>query len=103
MILKRSLNSFWAARLPLKTGFNLLKGVFMKNLKQKIAIGLAIASSALGLSAPVHAEGIADIGTTMATEIAKAVPVVTSVGMALLSVYVVMKAFRLVTSFMGGK
>lgn len=75
----------------------------MKNLKQKIAIGATVVASTLGLSAPVHAEGIADIGTTMATEIAKAVPVVTSVGMALLSVYVVMKAFRLVTSFMGGK
>lgn len=75
----------------------------MKNLKQKIAVVLAVGASMLGLSAPVHADGIADIGTTMATEIAKAVPVVTSVGMALLSVYVVMKAFRLVTSFMGGK
>lgn len=75
----------------------------MKNLKQKIAVGLAFGALMLGLSAPVYAEGIGDIGTTMATEIAKAVPVVTSVGMALLSVYVVMKAFRLVSSFMGGK
>lgn len=70
----------------------------MKNLKQKIGVGAAL----VGLSAAA-AEGIGDIGTTMATEIAKAVPVVTSVGMALLSVYVVMKAFRLVSSFMGGK
>lgn len=75
----------------------------MKNLKQKISVVLAIGASMLGLSAPVHAEGISDIGTTMTTEIAKAVPVVSSVGMALLSVYVVMKAFRLVSSFMGGK
>lgn len=60
-------------------------------------------SAAFGLSAIASADGISDIGTTMATEIAKAVPVVTSVGMALLSVYVVMKAFRLVSSFMGGK
>ena len=71
----------------------------MKNLKQKIGIGAAM----VGLSAVASADGIGDIGTTMATEIAKAVPVVTSVGMALLSVYVVMKAFRLVSSFMGGK
>lgn len=71
----------------------------MKNLKQKIGVGAAL----VGVSAVSSADGIADIGTTMATEIAKAVPVVTSVGMALLSVYVVMKAFRLVTSFMGGK
>lgn len=71
----------------------------MKNLKQKIGVGAAL----VGLSAAAAAEGISDIGTTMATEIAKAVPVVTSVGMALLSVYVVMKAFRLVSSFMGGK
>lgn len=75
----------------------------MKNLKQKIGIGLSLAVSLGVLSTPASADGIADIGTTMATEIAKAVPVVTSVGMALLSVYVVMKAFRLVTSFMGGK
>ena len=71
----------------------------MKNLKQKIGVGAAL----VGLSAAAAAEGIGDIGTTMATEIAKAVPVVTSVGTALLSVYVVMKAFRLVSSFMGGK
>ncbi|EET42693.1 hypothetical protein NEISICOT_03557 [Neisseria sicca ATCC 29256] len=71
----------------------------MKNLKQKIGVGAAL----VGLSAAAAADGIGDIGTTMATEIAKAVPVVTSVGMALLSVYVVMKAFRLVSSFMGGK
>lgn len=69
------------------------------NLKQKIGVGAAM----VGLSAAAAADGIGDIGTTMATEIAKAVPVVTSVGMALLSVYVVMKAFRLVSSFMGGK
>nr|DAX86092.1 MAG TPA: coat protein B [Inoviridae sp.] len=71
----------------------------MKNLKQKIGV----AAASVGLSAVASADGIGDIGTTMATEIAKAVPVVTSVGMALLSVYVVMKAFRLVSSFMGGK
>lgn len=71
----------------------------MKNLKQKIGV----AAASVGLSAAASADGIGDIGTTMATEIAKAVPVVTSVGMALLSVYVVMKAFRLVSSFMGGK
>ena len=71
----------------------------MKNLKQKIAV----AAASVGLSTAASADGIGDIGTTMATEIAKAVPVVTSVGMALLSVYVVMKAFRLVSSFMGGK
>ena len=39
----------------------------------------------------------------MATEIAKTVPVVTSVGMALLSVYVVVRAFKLVSGFLGGK
>lgn len=71
----------------------------MKNLMKKIGVGSAL----VGLSSAASAEGIADIGTTMATEIAKSVPVVTSVGMALLSVYVVMKAFRLVSSFMGGK
>lgn len=71
----------------------------MKNLKQKIGIGAAM----VGLSAAASADGIADIGTTMATEIAKTVPVVTSVGMALLSVYVVVRAFKLVSGFLGGK
>lgn len=71
----------------------------MKNLMKKIGVGAGL----VGLSAAASAEGIGDIGTTMATEIAKAVPVVTSVGMSLLSVYVVMKAFRLVSGFMGGK
>lgn len=72
----------------------------MKNLKQKIGVGAAL----VGLSAAAAAaDGWETVGTTMATEIAKAVPIVTSVGMALLSVYVVMKAFRLVSSFMGGK
>lgn len=71
----------------------------MKNLKQKIGIGAAL----VGLSAAASADGISDIGTTMATEIAKTVPVVTSVGMALLSVYVVVRAFKLVSGFLGGK
>nr|DAE99862.1 MAG TPA: hypothetical protein [Inoviridae sp.] len=35
MILKRSLNSFWAARLPLKMGFNLLKVVFYEKFETK--------------------------------------------------------------------
>lgn len=74
----------------------------MKNLKQKLG-AIVVGASLIGLSPLASADGIGDIGTTMATEIAKAVPVVTSVGMALLSVYVVMKAFRLVSSFMGGK
>lgn len=74
----------------------------IQNLKQK-AQKLGVAAVLATGSAVAAADGIGDIGTTMATEIAKAVPVVTSVGMALLSVYVVMKAFRLVSSFMGGK
>lgn len=71
----------------------------MKNLKQKIGVGAAL----VGLSAAAAADGITDIGTTMATEIAKTVPVVTSVGMALLSVYVVVRAFKLVSGFLGGR
>ena len=71
----------------------------MKNLKQKIGVGAAL----VGLSAAAAADGISDIGTTMSTEIAKTVPVVTSVGMALLSVYVVVRAFKLVSGFLGGK
>ena len=71
----------------------------MKNLKQKIGVGAAL----VGLSAAAAADGIGDIGTTAATEIAKTIPVVTSVGMALLSVYVVVRAFKLVSSFMAGR
>ncbi|MBH5782558.1 hypothetical protein I7K75_06255 [Neisseria meningitidis] len=54
------------------------------------------------LSPPIWAEGIADVGTTLVTEINKVVPVVSSVGVALLSVYVLVKAFRLVSGFVGG-
>lgn len=54
------------------------------------------------LSVPTWAEGIADVGTTLVTEINKVVPVVSSVGVALLSVYVLVKAFRLVSGFVGG-
>lgn len=94
---------FRAFRLPFENGtYFLKKGNFMKNLKQKIAIALAI-SSMLALSAPVHAEGIADIGTQIVTQVNAVAPVVTSVGVALLAVYVLMKAFRLVASFVGGR
>lgn len=54
------------------------------------------------LSAPTWAEGIADVGTTLVTEINKVVPVVSSVGVSLLSIYVLVKAFRLVSGFVGG-
>ncbi|WP_304672049.1 major capsid protein [Neisseria bergeri] len=54
------------------------------------------------LSAPTWADGISDISTTLVTEINKVVPVISSVGVALLSVYVLVKAFRLVSGFVGG-
>lgn len=71
----------------------------MKNLKQKIGV---LVAALVGLSATASADGFDTVGTTMATEIAKVVPVVTSVGMALLSVYVVVRAFKLVSGFLGG-
>lgn len=71
----------------------------MKNMMKKIGVGVGL----VGFSAAASADGIADIGTTMATEIAKTVPVVSSVGMALLSVYVVVRAFKLVSGFLGGR
>ena len=54
-------------------------------------------------SAVAAAEGIGDIGTTIVTQVNAVVPVVTSVGVSLLAVYVLMKAFRLVASFVGGR
>lgn len=54
-------------------------------------------------SAVAAAESIADIGTTIVTQVNAVSPVVTSVGVALLAVYVLMKAFRLVASFVGGR
>lgn len=54
------------------------------------------------LSAPTWADGISDISTTLVTEINKVVPVISSVGVSLLSVYVLVKAFRLVSGFVGG-
>lgn len=53
------------------------------------------------LSASTWAEGISDVGTTLATEINKVVPVISSVGISLLSVYVLVKAFKLVSGFVG--
>ena len=54
------------------------------------------------LSAPTWADGIADVSTTLATEINQVIPVISSVGISLLSVYVLVKAFRLVSGFVGG-
>ena len=65
--------------------------------KAVVAALLAIGSSVAA------AEGIADIGTTIVTQVNAVAPVVTSVGVALLAVYVLMKAFRLVASFVGGR
>ena len=54
-------------------------------------------------SAVAAADGIADVGTQIVTQVNAVAPVVTSVGVALLAVYVLMKAFRLVASFVGGR
>lgn len=74
----------------------MFKGIKMNALKAGAVVALTT------LSAPTWAEGIADVGTTLVTEINKVVPVVSSVGVALLSVYVLVKAFRLVSGFVGG-
>ena len=60
-------------------------------------------ASLVTVSAAASAEGIADIGTQIVTQVNAVAPVVTSVGVALLAVYVLMKAFRLVASFVGGR
>lgn len=92
---------FRAFRLPFENGTHFLKkGNFMKILKFKKA-GVA-AMLATG-SAVAAAEGIADIGNGIVTQVNAVAPVVTSVGVSLLAVYVLMKAFRLVASFVGGR
>ena len=60
-------------------------------------------ASLITVSAAASAEGIADIGTQIVTQVNAVAPVVTSVGVSLLAVYVLMKAFRLVASFVGGR
>lgn len=54
-------------------------------------------------SAVAAADGFAEAGTALVTQVNAVAPVVTSVGVALLAVYVLMKAFRLVASFVGGR
>ena len=72
----------------------------MKILDLKKAVVLALLATG---SAVASADGIADVGTQIVTQVNAVAPVVTSVGVALLAVYVLMKAFRLVASFVGGR
>ena len=72
----------------------------MKILNFKKAVVVALLTA---VSAAASAEGIADIGTSIVTQVNAVAPVVSSVGVALLAVYVLMKAFRLVASFVGGR
>lgn len=67
------------------------------NLK-KVAVGATLATA----SALSMADGIGDVTTTITGEIGKVAPVVSAVGVALIGVYVLIKAFRLVTGFMRG-
>lgn len=69
----------------------------LANLK-KVAVGAFLATA----SALSMADGIGDVTTTITGEIGKVAPVVTAVGVALIGVYVLIKAFRLVTAFMRG-
>lgn len=69
----------------------------LANLK-KVAVGATLATA----SALTMAEGIADVSSGVTAEIAKVGPVVSEVGVALISVYVLIKAFRLVSSFLRG-
>lgn len=92
---------FRAFRLPFENGTHFLKkGNFMKILDLKKAVVLALLATG---SAVASADGIADVGTQIVTQVNAVAPVVTSVGVALLAVYVLMKAFRLVASFVGGR
>ncbi|MEM0734329.1 major capsid protein [Neisseria perflava] len=69
----------------------------LANLK-KVAVGATLATA----SALSMADGIGDVTSTITGEIGKVAPVVSAVGVALIGVYVLIKAFRLVTGFMRG-
>lgn len=69
----------------------------LANLK-KVAVGATLATA----SALSMADGIGDVTNTITGEIGKVAPVVSAVGVALIGVYVLIKAFRLVTGFMRG-
>lgn len=69
----------------------------LANLK-KVAVGATLVTA----SALSMADGIGDVTTTITGEIGKVAPVVSAVGVALIGVYVLIKAFRLVTGFMRG-
>lgn len=69
----------------------------LANVK-KVAVGATLATA----SALSMADGIGDVTTTITGEIGKVAPVVSAVGVALIGVYVLIKAFRLVTGFMRG-
>lgn len=71
------------------------KQTFLNKLGHKAVV----LGAAAGASVPAMA---ADIDTSaITTSINGVVPVITAVGMALISVYVVVKAFRMVVSFIG--
>lgn len=70
----------------------------IKKYGSKAAVAVMVA-----LPAWASAEGIGDIATTITTEINKIIPVVTAAGTALLSVYLLIKAFRMVSGFLGGR
>lgn len=69
----------------------------LANLK-KVAFGATLATA----SALSMADGIGDATSQITGEIAKVSPVVTAVGVALIGVYALIKAFRLVSSFLRG-
>lgn len=69
----------------------------LANLK-KVAVGATLATA----SALSMADGIGDVSGTITQEIGKVAPVVTAVGVALIGVYVLIKAFRLVSGFLRG-
>lgn len=75
-----------------------MKAQFLKNWQHKTAVATALMTTAMVASAN---SGIEGISSTITAEIAKVVPVISAVGMALLSVAVLVKAFRLVSGFLG--
>lgn len=70
----------------------------LKKYGSKAAVAVMVAVPAFA-----SADGIADLATTVTTEINKIIPVVTASGTALLSVYLLIKAFRMVSGFLAGR
>lgn len=71
------------------------------NVCRKYGVKAAVSGALMTAAAFASANsGIETIGSTAVQEINKLIPIISSIGLALLSLYVTMKAFGLVSSFL---